>query len=103
VKDDSTAELRPVTLGQRQGDLVAVTEGLKAGERVITAGQLLVAPGGKVRIEEAPAPDASKATGGSAGQAKPVDASAGQAKATGASGEQSKAPGASSAGKDAAR
>jgi multidrug efflux system membrane fusion protein len=113
VKDDSTAELRPVTLGQRQGDLVAVTEGLKAGERVITAGQLLVAPGGKVRIEEAPASDASKATGGSAGQGKAADASAGQAKAadpsagqgkaTGASGEQSKALGASSAGKDATR
>jgi membrane fusion protein, multidrug efflux system len=49
VKDDSTAELRPVTVGQRQGDLVAVAEGLKGGERVVTAGQLGVTPGGRVR------------------------------------------------------
>jgi multidrug efflux system membrane fusion protein len=51
VKDDSTAELRPVSVGQRQGDLVAITAGLKGGERVVTAGQLGVTPGGKVRFE----------------------------------------------------
>jgi len=51
VKDDSTAELRPVTVGQRQGDLVAVAQGLKGGERVITAGQLAVTPGGQVRSQ----------------------------------------------------
>jgi len=51
VKDDSTAELRPVTVGQRQGDLVAVAEGLKGGERVVTAGQLGVTPGGRVRSQ----------------------------------------------------
>src|SRR5207237_5237893 len=52
VKDDSTAELRPVRLGQRQGELVVVAEGLRAGERVVINGQLGVTPGGKVRIEE---------------------------------------------------
>ena len=51
VKDDSTAELRPVTVGQRQGDLVAVAQGLKSGERVVTAGQLAVTPGGQVRSQ----------------------------------------------------
>ena len=51
VKDDSTAELRLVTVGQRQGDLVAVAEGLKGGERVVTAGQLAVTPGGKVKSQ----------------------------------------------------
>jgi len=51
VKDDSTAELRPVTVGQRQGDLVAVAQGLKGGERVVTAGQLAVTPGGRVRSQ----------------------------------------------------
>jgi multidrug efflux system membrane fusion protein len=51
VKDDSTAELRPVTVGQRQGNLVAVAQGLKGGERVITAGQLAVTPGGQVRSQ----------------------------------------------------
>jgi len=52
AREDSTAELRPVTLGQRQGDLVVVDRGLKAGERVVVSGQLGVMPGGKVRIEE---------------------------------------------------
>jgi len=50
VKQDSTAELRPVKLGQRQGDFVVVDEGLKSGERVVVQGQLGVTPGGKVRI-----------------------------------------------------
>jgi len=52
VKEDSTAELRPVKLGQRHGEFVVVAEGLKAGERVVTGGQLGVTPGGKVRIEQ---------------------------------------------------
>jgi multidrug efflux system membrane fusion protein len=52
VKDDSTAELRPVSVGQRQGDLVAITAGLKGGERVVTGGQLGVMPGGKVHFEQ---------------------------------------------------
>jgi multidrug efflux pump subunit AcrA (membrane-fusion protein) len=50
VKPDSTAELRPVKLGQRQGDFVVVDEGLKSGEPVVVQGQLGVTPGGKVRI-----------------------------------------------------
>src|SRR6185436_12974003 len=37
VKQDSTAEQRPVTLGQRQGDLVVVENGVAAGESVVTA------------------------------------------------------------------
>jgi membrane fusion protein, multidrug efflux system len=51
VKEDLTAELRPVTLGQRHDDRVVVEQGLKAGERVVTLGHLSVVPGGKVRIE----------------------------------------------------
>ncbi len=50
VKSDDTAELRPVKLGQRQGDNVVVTEGVGANERVVLAGQMLIRPGGKVRI-----------------------------------------------------
>jgi multidrug efflux system membrane fusion protein len=52
VNQDSTAELRPVSVGQRQGDLVVVTKGVNSGERVVTNGQLGVTPGGKVRITE---------------------------------------------------
>jgi multidrug efflux system membrane fusion protein len=55
VKEDSTAELRPVKLGQRQGDLIVVEEGLKTGERVVITGQLGVMPGAKVRVDAAPA------------------------------------------------
>jgi multidrug efflux system membrane fusion protein len=52
VKQDSTAEQRPVTLGQRQGDLIVIEQGMQAGERVVTIGQLGVTPGGKVLIEQ---------------------------------------------------
>lgn len=50
IKADDTAELRPVTLGQRQGSDVVVDSGLAPGERVVLAGQLLVRPGSKVHI-----------------------------------------------------
>ena len=63
VKSDDTAELRPVKLGQRQGDQVVVTAGIAPNERVVLAGQMLVRPGGKVRIDSssasAPASNAS--------------------------------------------
>ena len=52
VKPDSTAELRIISLGQRQGDLVVVEKGVAAGEKVVTNGQLGVTPGGKVAIEQ---------------------------------------------------
>jgi len=67
VKPDSTAELRPVTLGEREGDLVVVSHGLAAGERVVVTGQIGVTPGGKVRFEEPSAeapPSNAKPTGG---------------------------------------
>jgi multidrug efflux system membrane fusion protein len=51
VKSDDTAELRPVKLGQRQGDQIVVTEGVAANERVVFAGQMLVRPGSKVRVD----------------------------------------------------
>ncbi len=50
VKQDSTAEMRPVKLGQRQGDLVVIERGVQAGEHVIMNGQLAVMPGAKVNV-----------------------------------------------------
>jgi membrane fusion protein, multidrug efflux system len=50
VKADSTAELRPVKVGQRQGESVVIEQGLQPGERVIMNGQLAVMPGGKVQV-----------------------------------------------------
>jgi membrane fusion protein, multidrug efflux system len=64
IKPDNSAELRPVTVGQRQGDSVVITSGVSAGERVVVAGQLLVRPGGPVNITSgepaAPAPAENK-------------------------------------------
>ena len=50
VKPDSTAEQRSVSLGQKQGDLIVVEQGVQAGEKVVTNGQLGVTPGGKVAV-----------------------------------------------------
>jgi multidrug efflux system membrane fusion protein len=51
IKEDSTAELRPVKLGQRQNEFIVVKQGVETGERVVLNGQLGVTPGGKVHIE----------------------------------------------------
>jgi membrane fusion protein, multidrug efflux system len=71
IKPDETADPRPVTLGQRQGDEVVVTNGLSANERIVVTGQLTVRPGGKVRVDTAGAginsqaqPDKSATSGG---------------------------------------
>lgn len=59
---DSVVELdrRFVRVGRTRGDRVSVVEGLKAGERVVTAGQNKLYPGQKARISDKPplqAPD----------------------------------------------
>ena len=60
VKPDNTADLRLVTLGQRQGHNIVVSQGVAPGENVIVAGQMTVAPNGKVRVDTG---DASPAAG----------------------------------------
>ncbi len=57
IKDGDTADLRPVKIGQRQGDRTVITGGLQAGEQVVVTGQLALAPGGKVAIKNPPAAD----------------------------------------------
>lgn len=74
VKPDNTAELRVVTLGQRQGDDVVVTKGLADGESVVVTGQLTIIPGGKVHVQEAgPANAPGTAPAGPAAPAKSSD------------------------------
>jgi len=54
-----TAELRPVRTGEDVGSEIVITEGLRAGERVVTDGQLRLAPGMTVEVkrdEPEPAP-----------------------------------------------
>ena len=51
VKDDSTVESRPVTVGRKQGGRVVIAKGLSADERVVTDGQMRLAPGVKVEVK----------------------------------------------------
>lgn len=47
-----TAERRYVKTGEIRGDRVAVLTGLNAGEQVVTTGQIKLAPGGAIRIDD---------------------------------------------------
>ena len=44
------AELVPVQTGRRVGDEVVVTSGIKAGDMIVTEGQLRVQPGAEVKV-----------------------------------------------------
>jgi membrane fusion protein (multidrug efflux system) len=50
-----TAERRFVRVGSTQEGRVAIVEGLKTGEQVVTSGQLKLQPGGAVKIDNADA------------------------------------------------
>jgi multidrug efflux system membrane fusion protein len=65
VKDDNTVTLRPVTVGPTEGQRTAVTQGLQAGERVITDGVDRIREGAKVEVTE---PGAGLRGGGGAGK-----------------------------------
>ncbi len=51
VKADSTVELRPVKLGLRYDDFIAIDEGVKSGETVVLKGQLMLQPGAPVSVQ----------------------------------------------------
>jgi multidrug efflux system membrane fusion protein len=46
-----TVEVRPVTVARTQGPVAVIAKGLAADERVVTDGQLRLAPGSKVEIK----------------------------------------------------
>jgi multidrug efflux system membrane fusion protein len=54
VKPDLTVESRPVVVGDSLEQWVVVSKGLRPGERVVTEGQLSLAPGAKVEIKNGP-------------------------------------------------
>jgi RND family efflux transporter MFP subunit len=58
VGPDNKVSIRPVTVGDRVGTLWIVTEGLKAGERVIVEGLLKVRDGAVVNVVAAKSPQA---------------------------------------------
>jgi multidrug efflux system membrane fusion protein len=51
VKDDLTAEMRPVKVNRTVGEESIIADGLKPGDRVVTDGQLRIVPGGSVEIK----------------------------------------------------
>ena len=48
VTDSSTAELKPVTLGQKLGDRVVISTGLNPGDKIVVDGVTAIKPGAKV-------------------------------------------------------
>ena len=69
VRPDLTVESRPIVPGAAYERLTIVENGIQAGERVVTDGQIRLVPGATVRIQEgaaegAPPGDASTAAGG---------------------------------------
>jgi len=49
VRGDSTVEMRPVTVGANVHERTVLSEGVQAGEVIVTDGQLRLTPGAKVR------------------------------------------------------
>ena len=73
VKRDSTVEQRPITTGQASDQDVVVTKGLKAGDVVVTEGQLRLEPGTMIvradpRTGEAAPGGAGRGRGGRGGR-----------------------------------
>jgi multidrug efflux system membrane fusion protein len=56
IGDQSLAQMRPITLGQKQGDMVVVQTGLRAGETVVTDGQMTLFPNAPVKITNPASP-----------------------------------------------
>jgi multidrug efflux system membrane fusion protein len=53
VKPDMIVDYRPVIVGMAVNQELVIEKGLQAGERVVTEGQLRIAPGNRVQIKEA--------------------------------------------------
>jgi membrane fusion protein, multidrug efflux system len=60
VQPDDTVAFRPVQVGSTHGDLSVVKDGLRAGERIVTSGQLRLTTGSKVKIVSADAQPATE-------------------------------------------
>jgi len=56
VKQDATAEIRPVVAGPVSAGMTVIESGLQPGEQVVIDGQLRVVPGGKVELKQSDKP-----------------------------------------------
>ena len=65
VVNEGKASMRKVTIGLEQGQRVQVTDGVRAGEMVVIAGNLNLKDGAKVQlVKAAPTPATKKASKG---------------------------------------
>ncbi|MFI5357632.1 MAG: efflux RND transporter periplasmic adaptor subunit [Opitutales bacterium] len=62
VKADHTVELRPVTILRTANDIALVAAGVKAGETVVTDGQLRLVPGARVEAKPLTGMESAQAT-----------------------------------------
>jgi len=53
IKNDMTAEQRPVKTGETVGSETIIEQGVRPGERVVTDGQMRLVPGSRVEIRQA--------------------------------------------------
>jgi multidrug efflux system membrane fusion protein len=59
VKPDHTVEMRPVTVGATQGDVIAISKGLQVGDVVVTDGVDKLQQGAHVSVQTAALPPGS--------------------------------------------
>jgi multidrug efflux system membrane fusion protein len=75
IKEDRSVEMRPVTTGTRVDQDLVIEKGLNTGERVVTEGQLRLAPGMRVALQTgaggSPAGKASKRGPGKRAESEP--------------------------------
>jgi multidrug efflux system membrane fusion protein len=71
VKLDHTVELRPVETGHSANGLTVIRSGVKAGETVVTDGQLRLVPGAKVEPKPLTVPGEGAAAGNTAPKQNP--------------------------------
>ncbi len=58
VKNDSTVEMRPVTVARTAGTETVLREGVKPGETIVTDGQLRLVPGSRISVKGGNTPKA---------------------------------------------
>lgn len=61
VIENGAVQQRFVKTGAQRGDLIVITDGLKVGEQVVTAGQIKLRNGAAVKIDNSAAPEANPA------------------------------------------
>ena len=57
VTRDRTVDMRAVTVARTAGTETVIKEGVKAGETVVTDGQLRLVPGSRINVKESAAPE----------------------------------------------